>query len=152
MLFCGVFDGHGPSGHEVAHRVRDKLPFKLSSAIKLSQVKGSNIDLLDKDESGDEEKEVDEGKKGNSTGSPNEDSTDFSMLLSLWEASFIRSFKEMDEELNSDATVDCFCSGTTSVSIVRSVRIYQMIKNLLIFLWESTVNLMENCNSCRVTT
>ncbi|KAK4392351.1 putative protein phosphatase 2C 73 [Sesamum angolense] len=30
MFFCGVFDGHGPSGHEVARYVRDLLPAKIS--------------------------------------------------------------------------------------------------------------------------
>lgn len=121
MLFCGVFDGHGPSGHEVARCVRDKLPFKLSSAIKWFQVKGSNIDLPDKDDSEDVQKEDNEGRSRNSTNSPDADSTDSSMLLSLWEASLIRSFKEMDDELSSDSAIDCFCSGTTAVSVVRVV-------------------------------
>ncbi|OWM81667.1 probable protein phosphatase 2C 73 [Punica granatum] len=119
VLYCSVFDGHGPSGHEVAHRVRDKLPSKLSSAIKRSQVKASNIDLMDKDDSEEEEKEEDDGRSGNSTNSRDEDSTNSSLLLSSWEASFIRSFKDMDDDLKNDSTVDCFCSGTTAVSIVR---------------------------------
>ncbi|XP_047316425.1 probable protein phosphatase 2C 65 [Impatiens glandulifera] len=34
--FCGVFDGHGPSGHEVSRIVRDNLPTKLSSFLKKS--------------------------------------------------------------------------------------------------------------------
>ncbi|KAG9159227.1 hypothetical protein Leryth_023147 [Lithospermum erythrorhizon] len=34
MTFCGVFDGHGPSGHIVARCVRDHIPSKLSSFSK----------------------------------------------------------------------------------------------------------------------
>ncbi|KAG7033746.1 putative protein phosphatase 2C 73, partial [Cucurbita argyrosperma subsp. argyrosperma] len=34
LVFCGVFDGHGPSGHRVARYARDVLPTKLSKAIK----------------------------------------------------------------------------------------------------------------------
>lgn len=33
-FYCGVFDGHGPSGHEVSRMVRDNLPTKLSSLVK----------------------------------------------------------------------------------------------------------------------
>ncbi|XP_058088607.1 lupeol synthase 1-like [Magnolia sinica] len=29
MMFCGVFDGHGPWGHYVAKRVRESLPSSL---------------------------------------------------------------------------------------------------------------------------
>ncbi|KAK4744263.1 hypothetical protein SAY87_010575 [Trapa incisa] len=131
--FCGVFDGHGPCGHDVARSVRDKLPYKLSSAMKLSQVKESNpdldLDLSQKGETGDESNESDKEQNGSSTKSPHEDSDNTSMLLSLWEAGFIRAFDEMDKELNSNPAVDCFCSGTTAVSIVRSGE-HLMIANL----------------------
>ncbi|KAG0519709.1 hypothetical protein BDA96_08G009500 [Sorghum bicolor] len=33
-IFCGVFDGHGPHGREVARHVRDTLPVKLASVLK----------------------------------------------------------------------------------------------------------------------
>ncbi|KAJ4915932.1 putative protein phosphatase 2C 6 [Raphanus sativus] len=33
-VLCGVFDGHGPFGHMVAKRVRDMLPFTLSTQLK----------------------------------------------------------------------------------------------------------------------
>ncbi|KAJ4909044.1 putative protein phosphatase 2C 18 [Raphanus sativus] len=35
-VFCGVFDGHGPFGHMVAKKVRDTLPFTLSTQLKLA--------------------------------------------------------------------------------------------------------------------
>ncbi|KOM57981.1 hypothetical protein LR48_Vigan11g101400 [Vigna angularis] len=37
MMFCGVFDGHGPLGHKFSQSIRDKLPSKLSASIKQSQ-------------------------------------------------------------------------------------------------------------------
>lgn len=105
--------------------MRDKLPFKLSTAIKRSQDKGSNIDLLENDGS-EETKDDDNVRSGSFSNSGDDDSTSTSMLLSLSEASFIKSFNEMDDELRSDSRVDCFCSGTTAVSIVRLAGIIQM--------------------------
>ncbi|KAK4752880.1 hypothetical protein SAY87_021678 [Trapa incisa] len=127
--FCGVFDGHGPRGHEVARSVRDTLPSKLSSAIKLSQAKGSNVDSSEKGEMAGGPRESDSGQIGGSTKSPHGDINSTSMLLSLWEACFISSFDEMDKELDDNPAVDCFCSGTTAVNIVRSGD-HLMIANL----------------------
>ncbi|GFP99249.1 probable protein phosphatase 2c 65 [Phtheirospermum japonicum] len=66
-FFCGVFDGHGPSGHMVARYIRDILPAKLSSS--LSRI--------------------------------------------------IKCFHEMDEELEADASIESYCSGTTSVTLLK---------------------------------
>ncbi|XP_038702199.1 probable protein phosphatase 2C 65 isoform X2 [Tripterygium wilfordii] len=91
MIFCGVFDGHGPSGHKVARSVRETLPSMLSSAIKSPQVNDSE----------------------------NCDAEDVVPSLLQWEDNFIRSFGEMDEELNLDCSIDSFCSGSTAVTIVK---------------------------------
>lgn len=40
-FFCGVFDGHGPSGHRVSQYVRDRLPSKLSV---MSKAGDSNVE------------------------------------------------------------------------------------------------------------
>lgn len=115
MFFCGVFDGHGPYGHKVARHVRDTLPSRLSSAIKSSNsFKCSDIDVID----GDDTDEV--NKNEDSKESCKEDNKPI-LLLSSWEAGFIKSFKEMDEELSLDASIDSFCSGTTAVTIVKKV-------------------------------
>lgn len=43
MFFCGVFDGHGPSGHRVARYVCENLPHKLSSVISENEVDSSGM-------------------------------------------------------------------------------------------------------------
>lgn len=43
-------------------------------------------------------------------------------LISLWRDSFLKSFKAMDKELRSHPSVDCFCSGSTAVTLVKQVR------------------------------
>ncbi|KAL4569837.1 hypothetical protein LXL04_025481 [Taraxacum kok-saghyz] len=104
LTFCGVFDGHGPQGHLVARKVRDTLPLKLFS-------------FLDSHES----------KKKKSTGSnccSRNSGLDIDVEIedrvdSLWKDAFLKSYKSMDKELRSHPSVDCFCSGSTAVTIVK---------------------------------
>ncbi|MED6222388.1 hypothetical protein PIB30_063895 [Stylosanthes scabra] len=110
MTFCGVFDGHGPHGHLVARKVRDTLPLKLLSFLHSSESRrnGSgkgkacfkgNI----KPENGDSQKDLSAEDKLNST----------------WREAFMKAYKSMDKELRSHPNLDCFCSGSTAVTIVK---------------------------------
>ncbi|KAF2536595.1 hypothetical protein F2Q70_00006943 [Brassica cretica] len=38
MIFCGVFDGHGPMGHKISRHVCDSLPSRVHSRIKSSNI------------------------------------------------------------------------------------------------------------------
>ncbi|KAG5253478.1 protein phosphatase [Salix suchowensis] len=114
MFFCGVFDGHGPYGHKVARHVRDTLPSRLSREIKTSQK--NSFKSRDADGKGDNS-DADNKNEGGRDSADDDDSS--SLLLSSWEASFTKSFKEMDEELSLDASIDSFYSGTTAVTIVK---------------------------------
>ncbi|XP_009122858.1 probable protein phosphatase 2C 65 isoform X2 [Brassica rapa] len=38
MIFCGVFDGHGPMGHKISRHVCDSLPSRVHSRIKASNI------------------------------------------------------------------------------------------------------------------
>lgn len=123
-VFCGVFDGHGPFGHLVAKKVRDSLPVKLSAHWEV------NISS-------------DSGLKEDSTiaaGSMNSEETSFicmeeesritmnleekekhpQIFLTLKE-SFLKAFKVTDKELRVHPNIDCFCSGTTAVTLVKQV-------------------------------
>lgn len=108
VTFCGVFDGHGPYGHMVARKVRDALPLKLLSFVQScdSKQNGSNLSCCN----GDPKSDVVESEKN---GSP-EDQVD-----SLWREAFLKSYKAMDKELRSHPNLDCFCSGSTAVTIVK---------------------------------
>lgn len=123
-VFCGVFDGHGPYGHMVAKRVRDSLALKLSSHWEVNR---TNDDVL---------REI----SLNSTGSINSEDTSFvsadeeprtsvhleetdkfpDIFLTLKD-SFLKAFKVMDRELRINANIDCFCSGTTAVTLIKQV-------------------------------
>ena len=98
IVFCGVFDGHGPYGHRVASYVRDNLPSKLSRLHSLQQSR------------------VDENQ--NETSDNNVDTSD---EFSSWKSTFLKAFDELDKELSDHATIDCICSGTTAVSVVKQV-------------------------------
>ncbi|XP_050372702.1 probable protein phosphatase 2C 33 [Argentina anserina] len=96
-IFCGVFDGHGPSGHMVAKKVRDSLPLKVSSQWVL------NTSAADVNRAGASEENKDR---------------DGGFFDSLKD-SFLKAFKVMDKELKLHPRIDCYCSGTTAVTMVK---------------------------------
>ncbi|KAJ6877581.1 hypothetical protein NC651_030360 [Populus alba x Populus x berolinensis] len=121
-VFCGVFDGHGPYGHMVAKRVRDSLPLKLTAHWEMNATSEAVL------------KEI----SLNTTGSMNSEDTSFISAdeeprasVDLEDAekhpenfqtlkeSFLKAFKVMDRELRVHANIDCFCSGTTAVTLVK---------------------------------
>ncbi|MED6199768.1 hypothetical protein PIB30_079007 [Stylosanthes scabra] len=81
MIFCGVFDGHGPLGHKVSQYIRDNLPSKRSAAIKLAQQKANNYY---------DDTDADTSTFGDTNNQQN-------MSLASWEGCFIKTFKEMDD-------------------------------------------------------
>ncbi|CAN1134332.1 Probable protein phosphatase 2C 65 [Linum perenne] len=114
MTFCGVFDGHGPYGHKVARHVRDNLPSKVSTAIKSSPSLTSNLDNCEVSSHGGSDVDNDHNAK---------------QLLSSWETCLMKCFKEMDEELSLDASIDSYCSGATAVSVIKKGR-HLLVSNL----------------------
>lgn len=94
-VFCGVFDGHGPAGHKIARHVRDNLPSKLSSAIKL--LKRNHEDYSNSSKSSQ---------------------TPFFRAL---EANLVKAYEELDDELGLASAMDSYCSGATAVSIIKKV-------------------------------
>lgn len=106
QIFCGVFDGHGPLGREVSRHVRDALPTKLSSSLtlKTEEDTSSNADL-------------DSFDKSDCTSFS--DTSDENQLLSSWKSKIVKTFEDVDEELRQHSGIDCICSGTTAVTVVR---------------------------------
>nr|BAJ33703.1 unnamed protein product [Eutrema halophilum] len=128
-IFCGVFDGHGPYGHMVAKRVRDNLPLKLSAywEAKVS-VEGdlkaittvNNASSINNSEdaaasfvSAEEEPRLPVDMEEENT----EES--HSELFQTLKEAFLKAFKVMDRELKFHGSVDCFCSGTTAVTLIK---------------------------------
>ncbi|GER26307.1 phosphatase 2C family protein [Striga asiatica] len=108
VSFCGVFDGHGPHGHLVARKVRDTLPLKLSSFLNSSESKrnGSGVNCCN----GDVKLDVVD---------PTKDTSEEEKVESMWREAFLKSYKAMDKELKSHPNLDCFCSGSTAVTVVK---------------------------------
>lgn len=108
----------------VAKRVRDSLPLKLSANWEVTI---TSEEVL---------KEI----SLNNSGSLNSDGTpfvyvdeDFRASIDIEETdkhpeifqtlkeSFLKAFKIMDRELRTQPSIDCFCSGTTAVTLVKQV-------------------------------
>ncbi|KAI3812219.1 hypothetical protein L1987_16926 [Smallanthus sonchifolius] len=107
VTFCGVFDGHGPYGHLVARKVRDTLPLKLFSFFDSYESKKnkSTGTICCSEDTVSEGVDCEAGM---------EDKTG-----SSWKDAFLKSYKSMDKELRFHPSLDCFCSGSTAVTIVK---------------------------------
>ncbi|KAL3355644.1 hypothetical protein AABB24_016697 [Solanum stoloniferum] len=114
---CGVFDGHGPHGHMVASKVRDYLPILLRSEWETKSCGDQNA----------------VSKNGNTNGGLHFDDIVDDDLVESVEAennenfpeihlqikrSILRAFRSMDKELKLHPSIDCFCSGSTAVTLV----------------------------------
>ncbi|KAG9155897.1 hypothetical protein Leryth_004143 [Lithospermum erythrorhizon] len=102
-MFVGVFDGHGPCGHKVAQYARDHLPSRISTPGKRSSVTGS-------DNGGDE------SSKNNVNEDTNGSEESDNPFYSSWKSRILRAFKETDEGLEGNASIESYCSGATSVA------------------------------------
>ncbi|XP_020597512.1 probable protein phosphatase 2C 73 [Phalaenopsis equestris] len=113
-VFCGVFDGHGPFGHKVAGHVRDNLPSKLSS--HLEALASTENPEADSDHSFYKDKSV---EFNGTTESYETNKNEHGKWLSSWKHIFTNTFEELDYELSVNTGIDCICSGTTAVSVVK---------------------------------
>ncbi|WOH10924.1 hypothetical protein DCAR_0830401 [Daucus carota subsp. sativus] len=111
-MFCGVFDGHGPSGHKVSQYVRNVFPSKLAESFKHPRFNASCIDEDLKSENVDDPVDENHGP-----------------LYSLVKASLVESFKVMDEALETNGKIESYCSGTTAVTVLKK-NFHLVIANL----------------------
>lgn len=95
MIFCGVFDGHGPWGHLVAKRVRKLMPpallhnWQKRVAYAIDDTDGISMDRR-------------------------------CFQFDIWNQSYFDTCSIIDQELEQYA--DSFYSGTTSLTLVRQVK------------------------------
>jgi serine/threonine protein phosphatase PrpC len=132
-IFCGVFDGHGPYGHFVAKKVRDSLPVKLLTQWKTSaggdtspHQNGSISGSVNSEEA---PSAVDDEWVESVDGDESEKLPE--MFLPL-KQSYFKVFNSMDKELKLHPTVDCFCSGSTAVTLVKQAM--DSFKSVLVLL------------------
>ena len=117
----------------VAKRVRDSLPLKLTAHWEMNATSEAVL------------KEI----SLNTTGSMNSEDTSFISAdeeprasVDLEDAekhpenfqtlkeSFLKAFKVMDRELRVQANIDCFCSGTTAVTLVKQVSTHEDLNDI----------------------
>lgn len=108
-IFCGVFDGHGPNGHIVARKVRDSLPQKLSSHWQEFTVKEITNSTAESPTSEEESRQP----------FNLEENENCPEIFTTLKESFLKAFKVMDKELKVHPSINCFCSGTTAVTLVK---------------------------------
>ncbi|XP_039062683.1 probable protein phosphatase 2C 33 isoform X2 [Hibiscus syriacus] len=119
IQFCGVFDGHGPYGHLVAKRVRDRLPLKLSAHwdVNISSEDAFGLNAAGSTNSEDMDLlSVDEGSRASEDLKETDKHPD---LFETLKVCFLKAYKAMDRELRMHPSIDCFCSGTTAVTLVK---------------------------------
>ncbi|KAF8099389.1 hypothetical protein N665_0245s0066 [Sinapis alba] len=97
MIFCGIFDGHGPWGHYVAKHVRNSMP---SSLLCNWQKSLAQATLLDP------ELDLEGSNKSLSR-------------FDIWKHSYLKTCASVDQELEHHHKIDSYNSGTTALTIVR---------------------------------
>ncbi|CAA2992370.1 probable phosphatase 2C 34 [Olea europaea subsp. europaea] len=94
MMFCGIFDGHGPWGHSVAKRVRESMPSSLLRNWQETLIEAS-LDPEFSESAGNVDK------------------------FNIWKNSYLKTYAAVDRELDQHCKIDSFNSGTTASTIVR---------------------------------
>eukprot|EP00252_Welwitschia_mirabilis_P027942 TRINITY_DN9835_c1_g1_i2.p1 TRINITY_DN9835_c1_g1~~TRINITY_DN9835_c1_g1_i2.p1 ORF type:complete len:458 (-),score=116.17 TRINITY_DN9835_c1_g1_i2:217-1590(-) len=126
--FLGVFDGHGPYGHLVGKKVRDTLPSLLLNQKLQDAFLGDSFGIQEKtipkdiglDEWSDNFAENDIHKTEEEE--EEEEERDVPAFLGKWKGCHLRAFKVMDKELKLNSSLDCHCSGTTAVTVIKQER------------------------------
>ncbi|KAK7321604.1 hypothetical protein VNO77_32414 [Canavalia gladiata] len=102
--FCGVYDGHGRNGHIVSKIVNSRL-----SSLILSQK-----NVLEKF---DDTIEIDDDNTSHHVDKMKED-----LVLKnfhKWKQAITNAFRVMDKEVKLQGNLDCSCSGTTAVIVIK---------------------------------
>ncbi|KAK9288243.1 hypothetical protein L1049_016693 [Liquidambar formosana] len=94
MIFCGIFDGHGPWGHLVAKMVRESMPSTLLCNWQETLAQTS-LNL-------DSDMELDGNHR-----------------FDIWKRSYLKTYAAVDQVLEQHPRINSFCSGTTALTIVR---------------------------------
>ncbi|XP_062019875.1 probable protein phosphatase 2C 72 [Rosa rugosa] len=101
--FCGVFDGHGKNGHIVSEMVKNHLPALLQSQMEALE----QVTLVTQSDG--------EQNLNDETDTESEPSKNFDE----WEEALVNAFKVMDKEIKLQENLDCSCSGSTAVVVIR---------------------------------
>ncbi|KAK4388767.1 putative protein phosphatase 2C 72 [Sesamum angolense] len=99
--FGAVFDGHGKNGHIVSKIVRNRLPsLLLSQRNGIAKISPSAVSTKQSER-------------------PESDQSGPSKNFLKWKEACVRAFKVMDKEIKLLDSLDCSCSGSTAVVVVK---------------------------------
>lgn len=108
----------------VAKRVRDSLPLKLSAHwevnIKSDEVL-REVSLNTANSLCSEDTAFLSAEEESRASVDIEETVKQPEIFQTLKESFLKAFKVMDRELKVHANIDCFCSGTTAVTLVKQV-------------------------------
>ncbi|KAL6513996.1 hypothetical protein OROHE_019452 [Orobanche hederae] len=116
--FCGVFDGHGPYGHMVARKVRDALPILIRSEWE-SKPERTDPNQVVVHENGTPEGMMRSEDVVDGDGSETDEIEKIPETHIQLKKSILKAFRLMDKELKLHPSIDCFCSGTTAVALIK---------------------------------
>jgi serine/threonine protein phosphatase PrpC len=97
MIFCGIFDGHGPWGHFVSKRVRESVP----SSLLCKWQETLSLTSLGMDFEMDLDRNLHQ--------------------FDIWKQSYLKTYAAIDHELKQHPEIDSFCSGSTALTIIKQV-------------------------------
>jgi len=109
MIFCGIFDGHGPWGHYVAKQVRNSMPLSLLCNWQKILAQATLEPELDLEGSNKKISRFD-----------------------IWKQSYLKTCATVDQELEHHRKIDSYYSGTTALTIVRQVKLKMNISFFLL--------------------
>ncbi|KAK1567980.1 hypothetical protein Q3G72_018942 [Acer saccharum] len=89
MVFCGIFDGHGPWGHVVAKRVKESLPSSLLCNWQETLTSMISVGM-----------DADVGVDRN---------------VDIWRQSCLKTYAAIDHELKQHTKIDSFHSGSLTL-------------------------------------
>ncbi|KAJ6897815.1 protein phosphatase 2C 34 [Populus alba x Populus x berolinensis] len=95
MIFCGIFDGHGPWGHFVSKKVRESVP----SLLLCNWQENLALTSLGVDFEMDLDRNLHQ--------------------FDIWKQSYLKTYAAIDQELKQNRKIDSFFSGTTAVTIIK---------------------------------
>ncbi|KAL6567658.1 hypothetical protein OROGR_001326 [Orobanche gracilis] len=120
--FCGVFDGHGPYGHMVARKVRDALPILIRSEWE-SKPERTDPNQVVVHENGNPEGMMRSDDIVDGDSSETDEIEKIPETHIQLKKSILKAFRLMDKELKLHTAIDCFCSGTTAVALIKQCRL-----------------------------
>ncbi|KAL3577501.1 hypothetical protein D5086_019005 [Populus alba] len=95
MIFCGIFDGHGPWGHFISKRIRESVP----SSLLCKWQETLSLTSLGKDFEMDLDRNLHQ--------------------FDIWKQSYLKTYAAIDHELKQHPEIDSFCSGSTALTIIK---------------------------------